>query len=519
MNCQAFEENLAAYVEQMLEEDERQRFESHREQCPACRRRLEQYLELHKKLINRSKSFAQKRVDDQVMNRIVRQQTFMLRSLKMKRYRRLSMGAAAAILLVAMILGWPDAGDSGSAFANDMKDVAQVFQNARTVHIKAWQYFRAADPADQELTTEPWEYWCDVDNGCYRRKAAHASMSYSSSSGYSSTINPAETVCDGEYIMHIDHAQKTVRYSKLNQIHYLLERHRQNYYVNLNQIYGDSKFLDLYQKVGIEIIDDQECEIWQGEKTGPANPFNQHQARFKSWISLSSGDLKKLMTWDKSKNRDWSPDHDYYLFEHDIHLAPSVFSTEPPADYQLLNTKADAPVQSFATSRSRSNTGEMICYFNFRLQDAVVLCLGSLDAYGNEPKPELFEGLKPGGPLPLLPLTIKGLRQIDPAGQEITYSPCHICYTVKDGQYYEWALYQTDNKLLAFNEKMPFEVLTGPQISGQIVSGAMGFGYGKIIEDQQYFDRVIRGIMAELSDSGAAPDYVTYDFITQLIGK
>ncbi|MFC1783136.1 hypothetical protein ACFL02_06080 [Planctomycetota bacterium] len=445
----------------------------------------------------------------------------------MKRYRQIGFSAAAAaVLIVVLILGWPGPDDSGSAQAN-MADVTQVLQNAKTLHIKGWDHIGGADPAGQDTATEPWEYWCDLEMGCYRRVSANVSSSITMSTGSSApqrtrTINRSETVCDGQYIMTVNHARKTVRYARLNEIHYLLERNRRSYEQQLNEVYGDSELLDTYQMVGAEVVNGVDCEIWQGERSVQSGPFGGiRKTRFQSWVASVSGDLMKVRTWRKSADTDWVPAKEYYLFERDIVIDPAVFSTEPPAGYRLLISKADAPLERFASSAMRQSAGELTSYFNFKFGDAALLCFGSRDAYGNEPATKIFEQLEPAGPLPVLPITIYGLKQTDPAGEVTTYSGCHLAYTCQNGQFYEWALYRPDNPQKPFNEKSGFEYITDPPPHNQMgnlqVSGGMLTNFGMEIKDKEHFNKVVRGLMALLSDSGAAPDYVTYEYLLQLL--
>jgi hypothetical protein len=52
-------------------------------------------------------------------------------------------------------------------------------------------------------------------------------------------------------------------------------------------------------------------------------------------------------------------------------------------------------------------------------------------------------------------------------------------------------------------------------------NGGMGLraAYGVPIKTADDFDKWVRGAMAELSDSGTAPDQVTYQNVSQLIEK
>ena len=114
MNCEKCKELLVAYVEGLLEEPGNRSVAEHLKDCPSCRSQAEQMKDLQHRLIRNGKALTQSDLEDNVMNRIVREQNVRLKAaagateaLKTRRTIMRSpmtrIAVAAALILVAAL--------------------------------------------------------------------------------------------------------------------------------------------------------------------------------------------------------------------------------------------------------------------------------------------------------------------------------------------------------------------------------------------------------------------------------
>ena len=115
MNCEKCKELLVAYVEELLEEPGKQSVAEHLKDCPSCQSQLTELRGLHDRLVKNGKALARGDLENDVMNRIVREQNVRLKATGGPRptlqIRRILMKspmtriAAAAALIVVAALG------------------------------------------------------------------------------------------------------------------------------------------------------------------------------------------------------------------------------------------------------------------------------------------------------------------------------------------------------------------------------------------------------------------------------
>ncbi|MCK4294179.1 MAG: zf-HC2 domain-containing protein [Planctomycetes bacterium] len=140
MKCADCKEFLVAYVEGLLPEPQKQTVTSHLKACPACRAELKALNDLHDRLAKNGKALAQTNFENNVMNQIIRQQNAKLKeaaatateSLAVRRKfmkSPITRMAAAAVIIIAVLVGIHQIGGSGVTFA----DVIEPILNARTV--------------------------------------------------------------------------------------------------------------------------------------------------------------------------------------------------------------------------------------------------------------------------------------------------------------------------------------------------------------------------------------------------
>jgi hypothetical protein len=125
----------------------------------------------------------------------------------MSRFTKL---AAAAVIIIAVLLSIAIFERSVRP-AYGISDVPGLLCSARTLHVKAWSYFPEDAAPGKVQRRVALESWYDLENGLSRGMSA----------GYNNvpentTLRLNESVCDGQYIMGINHSEKTVTFHKLS---------------------------------------------------------------------------------------------------------------------------------------------------------------------------------------------------------------------------------------------------------------------------------------------------------------
>ena len=139
MNCKECKELLIAYVEGLLNETQKQTVAEHLKNCPACQREADELTGLQERLVRNGKAVAQSDVENDVMNKIVREQNVRLKAaakateaLKTRRTimkSPMTRIAAAAVILIAVVLIGINPFGSSVTWAQ----VIEPILNARTI--------------------------------------------------------------------------------------------------------------------------------------------------------------------------------------------------------------------------------------------------------------------------------------------------------------------------------------------------------------------------------------------------
>jgi outer membrane lipoprotein-sorting protein len=142
MNCTECKELLVAYVEGLLDESQKPAVIEHLKSCQSCRTQSEAASALHDRLVANGKVLARADLENNVMNRIVREQNVRLKTANKVsttiRIRRILMKnpiaklAVAAVLVAAVLIGVHFIGNPLGANITFAK-VIQPILNARTV--------------------------------------------------------------------------------------------------------------------------------------------------------------------------------------------------------------------------------------------------------------------------------------------------------------------------------------------------------------------------------------------------
>jgi hypothetical protein len=136
MNCTECKELLVSYLEGGLTDPERKTVTEHIKTCPSCRAELEGLQTLHDRLVRNGKALSQSPLEDEVMNRIIREQNTRLKGTAQAsaglRIRRLIMKnpitkiVAAAAVLVAVGIAFYSLGSGRPAFGDVVRSILEA---------------------------------------------------------------------------------------------------------------------------------------------------------------------------------------------------------------------------------------------------------------------------------------------------------------------------------------------------------------------------------------------------------
>lgn len=139
MNCTECKEVLVDYLEGLLEEPQKQEVAEHLKDCQSCQGEVEQLTNLRDRLVRNGKVLSDSRLEDKVLNRIIREQNVRLKAgaeagvgLRVRRIimkSKITRIAAAAAIIFAVLIGI-------HSFTGGTVTWAQVIEpilNARTV--------------------------------------------------------------------------------------------------------------------------------------------------------------------------------------------------------------------------------------------------------------------------------------------------------------------------------------------------------------------------------------------------
>ncbi len=138
MNCAECKEILVAYLEGLLAEPQKQAVTEHLKDCHTCQAEVKQLTNLRERLVSNGRTVAQSDLEDEVLNRIIREQNVRLKTankagaaLKLRRIimkSSITRMAAAAVIIVAVLIVLNPWG-SAVTFA----DVVKPILTARTL--------------------------------------------------------------------------------------------------------------------------------------------------------------------------------------------------------------------------------------------------------------------------------------------------------------------------------------------------------------------------------------------------
>lgn len=136
MNCAECKEQLVPYIEQLLDDAQAERIAQHLKACSSCQAELEGLQTLQGRLVKNGKAVAQGDLEEEVMNRIIREQNVRLKSAAQAsaglRLRRSIMKspitrvAVAAAVIVVVGIGIHGIGGGTPAFADVVRPILEA---------------------------------------------------------------------------------------------------------------------------------------------------------------------------------------------------------------------------------------------------------------------------------------------------------------------------------------------------------------------------------------------------------
>jgi hypothetical protein len=305
MNCEESKEILVAYLEGLLAEDQKQAVTEHLKDCHSCQAELKQLKNLQERLTSNGRAAARSDLENEVLNRIVREQNVRLKAAEKAtaglKLRRLIMkhsitriAVAAAVIVVAAI-GILSISKPSITFA----EVVEPILTARTM---IFDYIVGDEQTGPTMT--------DTISGQRIRRIM-------------SNV-PTMTIIidlDNSKMLVLDSAEKTAAYVDITGD---VQQRHQNFLKFLRQVI--TKVKDNHQDLGEQEIDGRKAVVFEAK--GP----NEH---IKIWadpetaapirIELTLGQMSAVM-----KNFQINPPVD-----------DSLVSMDVPGGYTLAKTDLD----------------------------------------------------------------------------------------------------------------------------------------------------------------------------------
>jgi hypothetical protein len=550
-NCREFRSRIADFVTGMLPEPDRRELQEHLSDCDSCRDYMQalqrEDAQLTKYFAGIDEDMAHRQ--ERALQRIEcsdanRRSTISLwRRIMNSPFSKLATAAAIVVATALTIVVL----DQSTSRAYAISDVSAAFDQAQVIHVQGWRHFPRFKMKDgTERPPIAIESWIDLENGRMRQTQVAISQRAVGSShgvpGVNTTIGVTEVVCDGPYLMTLDHTAKTATFAQLSEYGRQLMAYRQSRLL-WGQLCSQPAQLEQFTKTGREEIDGVPCDIWQLDSVAGMGSFASGggvsagggsrgggsfvqrtvvsgsqiiPSQSKLWISTAGGRLTRAQVLSQTGNGQWTVEQDYSKIDYDVTIPEDVFATELPDGYTATNPKETAPVMEPQGAMARCANLECQVPASFTLGDgSVIVGWQSLDRDSDESQGSLFANMTFGGSLPKLPIEIFGIR---PAGSSdrMAYTARHLAYTSKAGRFTEWALYVPKATPPAGVKYQGYDAIsrlnTATSLNGAV---GMNIGYGVPVDSAEDFEKWVRGAMAEFSDAGAPAD-VPYEKVSNL---
>ncbi len=420
---------------------------------------------------------------------------------------------AAGVLLVIGL--WP--GEHGAKRAYGMSDVLAAVRNS-TLHVRGEMYIPLNEPAGTDVVRTDCEFWVDPEHGRSRQSfywLENPPGKTNTAPGESRALSVGERIIDGDYVMAVNHTQKWVEYTRLDDFHRALEQRRtvDNLYTRL---FGQRDESGKFVQTGEKEIAGVKFAVWELEVE---EPLIGMAYRSRCALNAGTGEIGEVCFWTKWRvQKDWQLRLSLTVFERSLAIPDAVFDTTSPPGYTLKNTKETAQVPPLAEGGGQANGLQNTQYISFKLPDgSVLLAWSSRDLESNASQEPLFAGLEFGGPLPKLPIEYTALRQ-RLGDKEVTYAGRHLAYTRDGDRFHEWSLYVAPEANALPGWWNYHQVVHRFNLPEDRIEPLLMLNVSTAIpiDDAQDFDILVRGAMAELSETRQAPEGITFERVMQL---
>ncbi|MCH8193760.1 MAG: hypothetical protein IIA65_07065, partial [Planctomycetes bacterium] len=309
-----------------------------------------------------------------------------------------------------------------------LTEVMGELKSVQTLSFRATQYlYNEQDVNDSSFETAtiiPRELWLDVPN---IKERFISFESWSTPDGRRG-LNRIEGVRTGEIALDIDHTRKNARYNRLSPVRRRLEV-RSDVERVLDVDYAIIQDFDL---VGQQRFAGDLFDIWQWE--GPRTHDPNTLRKIQYWVSPATGYLGRKLTWFKQgENRPWRLGSITDEIRINEPIDEARFTMTVPDGYRCQQTLEDAEVGEGMGMGWYTLGNAGVCNaISFFLSDGTIIAAWHSDDLQYDihvDQSHLFKDLKPGGPLPKLPMVISGIKTVsrEPyTGPEVRYTGYHL---------------------------------------------------------------------------------------------
>ena len=424
---------------------------------------------------------------------------------------------AAAVLVIAGLIALYH---SPPTLAYEITDVPRILYQARTLHVRGWACAHVQpglyDPdvvrPGQKQTRALWELWADMGTG--RMRLTRPGMVAVENQQISAPVR-TEVYDGGEFIMTVSPAARRAHFRRLSPYQQLVHKRKNSESIR-QHLFLSAETLDAFERTGRERIDSEIHDVWEAELLPPAWG---HAMRIKTWISPTTGHVKRVAIWEKEQGANWWQVAQLDEIEYDASIPDRVFVADVPLGYASENDKSSAVASELLQNRNRVGDYTLASHACFTLKDGSVILGWSCTFGWREGRSEsgpaqepLFEKAIAGGDLPKLPVEFYTLSPIGPH-PGVEYHGRHLACTRKGNVLYEWGLYVPDRELDAYLGGIGYNLHFHCNEAGMSKSGSFTLGEaGDIrIQTRQEFEAFVLGAMAELAEEGEAPAHVSYE--------
>ncbi len=452
------------------------------------------------------------------------------------RARRLVPLAIAALVLLAVLAGIRHFGGAidGAGRAYGITDLPGLLQRAQVIHLVGWRKPSGPPVGEKEqLDKYPTECWMDMQHEQYRNTWFQFHRRWDGRPG---CFHRMETIVNGPTYVQVDHDAAEAGVYRLSDFQRKLLT-REKWEKMLEWVYRSEDGLAGFVRTGGEVIDGTVFDVWEEQKKVMRfrDDIDQEE-KTQVWLSPSSGAIGRYRHWTKDHEHltadkvvvgPWQLDTETRI-ETGVNPPEDAFRFVPPEGYRTVPALQDAvPYERselFGALMVNAVIGGRM-HLVVALPGGVVIMGWSIEDVDKHPYRRLA-GLEPGRSLPLLPVDILyGLaprsahygRELVFEDTSIVYQGRHLASTRKDGRLYEWAIYVPSRPIDAARRLRRCDVIVGlDQWNGRY--GNLYDCTDLFLEGREFVD-IVLGAMADLSDSGVAPEHVTYQAVLELAGK